>query len=234
MMKIKLTLLATCTVVYSMGVSDSFAAILAAWNFNLLSITTASAPGRGGAPTTIAASSGTGTVGLDGWGGLVDDFAGSTVNQIGSDPAEESLSLVSGVASGGLFPGNGTFMTISFSMLGYEDLVVTYAHRGTTTGFNSGGWSWSTDGVTFTALSGGPIPTTSEAFTLATASFAAVTGVDNNNTVTLRYTLSGATSNSGNNRIDNLQISATAIPEPDPVVLLGALGTLVLVRRRNR
>ncbi len=44
---------------------------VAYWNFNSLSIATASAPGAGGVPTTIAANQGAGTVSLTGWTGLV-------------------------------------------------------------------------------------------------------------------------------------------------------------------
>jgi PEP-CTERM motif len=228
-MKIKSSLFAACAV-FCLGALPAQAVLVAAFNFNSLSITTASPVGSGGVPTTISASSGTGTVALSGWLGTVDDFAGSTINAVGSDAAEESLSLIAGGPSVGPYPGNGSFITVAISMVGLEDLVVTYAHRGTSTGFSTGGWSWSTDGVNFTALVGTPTPTTSTTFALATANFAAVSEIDNVSTVTLKYTFGGATSNSGNNRIDNLQLNA--VPEPASA-LLGSLGLLALLRRRR-
>ena len=68
--------------------SISNAVLIAAWNFNSLSIASAAAPGSGGVPTSISANSGTGTVGLSTWTGLVEDFGGSTINAVGSDPSE--------------------------------------------------------------------------------------------------------------------------------------------------
>jgi hypothetical protein len=215
------------SIVLLSSAATSQAALIAAWNFNTLSITTASTPGSGGVPTSISASSGTGTVGLSTWGGNIDDFGGSTINQVGSEAAEKSLSLIAGTSNA----GNNTFITVSFSTVGFEDIILSYAHSGTGTAFNAGGWSWSTDGTNFTALAGSPVPTRS-AFSLATANFASISNIENTGSVTLRYTLSGATSSSANNRIDNLQINATAIPETS-TTLLGAIGVLALLRRRR-
>jgi hypothetical protein len=50
----------------------------------------------------------------------------------------------------------------------------------------------------------------------------------------VRVTFEGATSDSGNNRIDNIQFNATAVPEPTSGLLIG-LGTLACVAlRRDR
>ncbi len=202
---------------------QSEAALVAYWNFNGLSIATASAPGSGGVPTTISADQGSGTIGLSPWTGLVDDFAGSTINALNSDPTEESLSLVSSA-------GNGSFITISFSMTGLEDPVVTFATRGSSTGFTTGTWSWSTDGVSFTPVAGNTA-TTSTTYGLATVDLSAVNALDMATSVFLRYTLSGATNISGNNRIDNMQINA--VPEPSGAAILGSIGMLGLLRRRR-
>ncbi len=195
------------------------------WNFNALSIATASAPGSGGVPNTITADSGSGTLTLAGsWDGLVDDFGGSTINALNSDAAEESLSLVSNA-------GNGSFIEFSFSTLNLTDIKVTFATRGTSSGYNGGQWSYSTDGANFTNF-GVNTATTSTSFALADSGTTA--GINNLGTAYLRYTLSGATSTSGNNRIDNLQI--TGVPEPTTVALIG-FGTafaLMRIRRRSR
>ncbi len=106
------------------------AALISYYNFNGLSIATASAPGAGGVPTSISADQGAGSVSLSGWTGLVDDFGGTTLNALNNDASEESLSLVSNT-------GNGSYITLSFSTTGLEDIVVTFDTRGTSTGFNS-------------------------------------------------------------------------------------------------
>jgi endonuclease I len=181
---------------------------VAYWNFNSLSIATASTPGTGGVPNSIAASQGTGTLSLTGYLGTVDDFAGSTINVQGSDPAEESLSLVAG-GSSAPFPGNGSYVELQLNLADHADPIVTFATRGTSTGFDSGVWSYSVAGGAFTTIAGVNTATRSTTFALATVDLSAINAVDGQANVRLRYTVSGATSNSGNNRIDNLLVSAT-------------------------
>jgi PEP-CTERM motif len=213
--------------------ASSQAALVAYWNFNGLSIATAAAPGSGSVPASITADQGTGTLTLSGfWNGTVDDFAGSAINALGADPAEESLSLVSAGPAAGPFPGNGSAIQITLSLAGMVDPIITFATRGTSSGFNTGTWSWSTDGINFTNAAGNTA-TTSTIFALATMDLSTANALDNAASVTLRYTLSGATSNSGNNRLDNLQINATPVPEPSATLVL-ALGALGLTARRRR
>ena len=197
--------------------------LVAYWNFNELSIATAAAPGSGGVPTSIGATAGAGTLSLANWTGLVDDFGGSTGNALFGDPAEESLSLIS-------LDGNGSFIQISFSMSGWTDLDISFDTRGTSTGFDTGTWSWSTDGSTFTDFG---INTATRSTTYSTVSPVDTTAVlDGAATAYLRYTLNGATSISGNNRMDNLQL--TAVPEPSMIGLFGLFGAAILLRRRMR
>jgi autotransporter-associated beta strand protein len=175
--------------------------VVAYWNFNSLSIATASAPGSGGVPTSLAADQGAGTLSLTGWTGTVDDFGGSTINSLNSDAAEESLSLLSNA-------GNGSHIQISgLNLTGLSDVRVTFATRGTDTGFNSGQWAFSNDGTSFTAF-GSNTATRSTTFSLADTG--TTNGLDNIATGFLRYVLDGATNTTGNNRIDNLQVTATA------------------------
>jgi hypothetical protein len=202
-------------------VGNAHADLVAHWNFNSLSIATASAPGVGGVPTSIASNSGSATLSLTGWTGLVDDFAGSTLNAQFLDPAEESLSLISNA-------GNNSFIQLSFSMSGFTDLEVAFATRGTASGFDSGLWSYSSDGVNFTDLG---VNTATRTTTYGIASFS-TSALDNQGTAFLRYTLSGATSTTGNNRIENLTL--TAVPEPgSAAVLLGSVIGFGLLRRRR-
>ncbi|MBS0656777.1 MAG: hypothetical protein JSR82_00860 [Verrucomicrobia bacterium] len=158
----------------------------ASWNFD------------GGAPypNPLPANTGTATLDTSGWGGLVTSFAGVTGQAIA-------------LAENGRISGNGTSVDVRVSMAGRRNLVVNFATRGTSTGYTTGTWAWSTDGVTFNTLPGVNTATTGTAFVNRTVSFIG-TGVDNAPNVTLRYTLNGATGTAGNNRIDDLTLSAEA------------------------
>ncbi|MEK7952455.1 Ig-like domain-containing protein [Luteolibacter sp. Y139] len=181
---------------------------VAYWNFsNIPAITTAGLPGTNGIPTTIAASSGTGNVVLTNWLGNVDDFGGSTVNAQNGDVAGVSLSLIAGASP---FPGNNSFIDLTLSMTGKADPIITYATQRTTTGFTTGVWSYSTDGTTFTAVPSGSVSPPAS-YGLQTIDMSSVNALDGAANVTLRYTLSGASAAAGNNRIDNLLVSATAV-----------------------
>jgi len=232
-MKIKSSIFAA-SAVFAIGLQSAEAVLVAAWNFNSLSIANASTVGSGGVPTSIAASTGTGAVSLAGWAGTVDDFNGSTLNAVIGDLAEESLSLIAGPGTGtpAIFPANGSFITINFSTVGLHAVVATFATRGSSSGFNASSWDYSTDGTTFTNFAAAlTTATTSTTFAIATVDFTSITAINNATSVTLRYTLSGATTSAGNNRIDNLQINA--IPEPSSAMLLGAMGILGVLRRRR-
>jgi hypothetical protein len=212
----------------TLSVTSANAALVAYWNFNGLSIASASAQGSGGVPTSIPADVGGGTVGLINWLGMVDDFAGTTINSSGGAVAEEALSLISGGSGAGPFPGNTSSITVSFSMTGLENPVLTLAAQRTPTGFTTNQVAYSTDGVTFTDFGAALTPAAS--FALQTWNLSAVNALDGAPAVILRVTFAGATSSTGNNRIDNLQINA--VPETSSS-LLGALGLLAILRRRR-
>jgi endonuclease I len=203
----KRSLLSLLTVL--MTASGALADTVAYWNFNSLVIPTASAPGAGGVPTSITANQGTGTVSLTGWTGLVDDFGGSTINAISPDASGASLSLVSNA-------GNNSFIELQLNLADFGDPIITFATRGTSTGFNSGVWSYSIAGGAFTTISGVNTATTSTTFALATVDLSAINAVDGQANVRLRYTLSGATNTTGNNRIDNIQVNATMTSDSTP------------------
>jgi len=214
-----------CFLTFCISSLSAPADLIAHWNFNGLSIATASAPGAGGVPVSIASDSGSATLSLSNWTGLVDDFGGSALNAVGADAAGASLSLISTA-------GNGSYLQLAFSMAGYSDIEVSFATRGTSTGYNVGQWSFSSDGISFTDF-GSNTATRDTTFAITSVT---TSDLDNVATAFLRYTLNGATSTSGigtgNNRIDNIQLNAAVIPEPSAAGLL-LLG-LVLLRRFSR
>ena len=180
-------------------------------------------------PTNIPADSGTGTVGLINWLGMVDDFAGTTVNNSGGAVAGVALSLISGGSGAGPYPGNASSITLSFSMTGLENPVLTLAAQRTPTGFTSHQVAYSTDGGVSYADFGAP-QTPAASFALQTWNLSALNALDYAPAVLLKITFAGATGSTGNNRIDNLQINA--VPETT-AGLLGALGLLAILRRRR-
>jgi hypothetical protein len=198
--------------------------LISYWNFNSYD----------GSATVLPANLGLGTLTITGFPDAnLQNLPGTTVNVLGADAAGASLTVVSNV-------NNGDFLTLGFSMTGLEDLVLTYATRRTTTGFNSDQWSYSIDGLTFTPF-GLPVnPTTTTTFDLITRDFSSISTLDNEATVYLRYTFLGATNSSGNNRIDNVQLNASAasvavVPEPSTIALmsLGLVGLTCVRRRRS-
>lgn len=208
------------------AIQNTKADLIAGWDFSTLVSATLN-------PTSISSTVGTATLDLTGFTQSENtNFAGSTLNTFtgGSVTAGQALAIVNSSA-------NGKSMLFTFSLLGYQDLIVTFAGRGTGTGFNSGAWSWSTDNITYTTLAGVNTATTSTTFAVQTADFTAEDGFDNATTAYLKYTLSGATSASGNNRIDNIQFNATvtSVPEPSTFALatLGGIACLFAVRRKR-
>jgi hypothetical protein len=201
------------------------AAVIANWNFNSLSIPANAPPGSGGVPMTIQSSQGTGVLSLAGWGGNVDDFGGSTVNLFPGDTAGASLTLLEGAN------GNNSFIQLNnISFAGLQPVAISYATQGTGSGFTTGTWSWSTNGTTFTNIAGSVSPPASYALVnIDLSNIAALISAPN---VSFRYTLSGATASSGNNRIDNLSI--TAVPEPSSLLILATSALAIPAFRRFR
>ena len=188
----------------AVAISDSIPAappgVIASWNFN-------SANNTSGTPafvSTIPANFGAGEVRLAGWTdtaggsgtvGTNDDFTGVTGT---------SLSLI---GSG----GNGKHFDVVFSSAGWAALSAAFFTRGTGTGYATGTWSWSIDGMNFTPIAGLNTASTVSEFPPepTVVNLANVPELNNAPNVTLRYTLSGATSATGNNRIDDLKIMGT-------------------------
>ncbi len=193
---------------------------LAAWTFDDLPVTDATTT----TPTSVAANVGieaatamlyaNGTNGSSTWlpsisNTELNSFSGTTLN----DPREGSA-IIAGQAyspnGGASLSANGKSMVIKFSMANYKDPILTYATRGTTSGFTSQQWAWSTDNITYTNFTNVTGITTS--FVTKTMDMSGIDQLDQATDVYLRVTFTGATNSTGNNRLDNLVINATEVP----------------------
>lgn len=203
--------------------------VIAAWDFSSLSAAPAT---QSMVPATIGS-------------GMIDLSAFSA-----DSPTERTA--FSGAGSENIFAGaesgtgsalalrgstaNGRSLFLGFSMEGQESLALTFATRGTSSGFSSHQWAYSSDGLSYIPH-GGNTAVNSGSWTTRTVDFSGVSALNGDPTVWLRLTLGGASSVSGNNRFDNLQLLATPVPEPSEYVLVASvvlLGYAVWRRRRTR
>ncbi|HSW47437.1 MAG TPA: PEP-CTERM sorting domain-containing protein [Phycisphaerae bacterium] len=210
------------------------------WRINPLGTTTAM--------TDYASDLGTGVAKLSTWGGTQKDgilvgtngtsgssaadnfgsFTGSTLNDIRPTPF-----------AGGSFSPVGTGNNSKYFLLvlndALENVVLSYATRGTSTGFGTHAYEYSTNGgSTWTSAGSQAANKTTTWSTLSLNLgnvFNATRGAEMN---LIKITVSGATSATGNNRFENMLITGEIVPEivPEPATLgLLALGGLFLRRR---
>jgi hypothetical protein len=166
----------------------------------------------------------------------VSAFAGSTVNAEGADVAGQALALEGTEASGVTNSNNGNFLEIRTNTTNFAGLTLSFATRRTGTGFNSNQLSYSTNGGgSFTNFGAAYDPVTTTALALQSFDLSGIAGLNNNADVRFRVTFTGATSDAGNNRIDNLKVvAATPAPSSVAVMALGGLMPLVAIARRRR
>src|SRR4051812_33587614 len=177
--------------------SAAQAQVLAYWNFNNnASQATLFAPSGG-------VNSGTASMSTIFAAADVTNFSGSTVNAQSGDPAGQALALVNQTE-------NGNFLQFQVSTVGSSGIGLSFATQRTATGFNSDQLFYSTDGTSFTAVGSAYTPPAS--FALQSFDLSSVTALNNTPNAIFRIVFSGASSAAGNNRIDNLVVSA--VPEP--------------------
>ena len=161
-------------------------------------------------------------------------FAAGTSNNVRlGDAAGQALSLQGGTGTS----NNGRNITFSVSTVGFSNIIVSFATQGTSTGFNSNQFQYSLDGTTFVDF--GPPFTPASTFGAVPVIFdlTSIPGLNNNPNAAFRIVFNGATSSTGNNRIDNIVVEGTntTIPEPTTMMLLlSGIAGLAGYRRKGR
>jgi PEP-CTERM motif len=147
------------------------------------------------------------------------------------DPAGMALAFQAGAN----LQNNGMILELHASTLGYTNITVSWAWQRSDTGFNDDVIQESADGTTFQGFSFASIQT--NFWGGHHSSFGAGSPFENNPNFAVRITLSGATSETGTVRFDNIVVTGTKIvPEPATMLLLvgGLAGVAAEVRRRRR
>jgi PEP-CTERM motif len=159
--------------------------------------------------------------------------AGTSNNARLGDAAGQALSLQGGTGTA----NNGRNITFSVSTLGLSNIIVSLATQGTSTGFNSNQFQYSLDGVNFVDFGAPYTPASVFGAVPVVFSLVSIAGLDNNPNAAFRIVFNGATSSTGNNRIDNIIVegtSTTTIPEPTTMLLLlTGLASLAGLKRKG-
>ena len=204
------------------GVNSTKATLIANWNFNALA--------SGTAPSSITASHGAGSLDLSQLNKSADaniDGSGSSLNEFGSDVVGKALALQAGSSE----VENGKSIVFSLSMSGCQNLGLTYATTKSGTGFDGQNWSYSTDGGAHFSSDGlvGSSISVPTSYSTELVNFSSVSALNNNSSILIELTISGATYFSGSDHFDNIQFNAdtiTAVPEPPGWGVIAAIGLL--------
>jgi hypothetical protein len=198
--------------------------LIAGWDFQTTT-NGGTAAATNNAPLLYQANFGTGSLHLDGAQGSstwitstnsttnqVTGFDGTTTNAAPGFATSTAAPAALALRAGASNSANGNSLVFKVNMTGRKDLAVSYATRGTASGFTTHTWSVSTNASDWDEVSvqTGRTNTTFTAITLPV-----ITNANGASNVFLRMTVTGATSSSGNNRIDNVQLVASAYIPPD-------------------
>jgi hypothetical protein len=205
---------------------------IAGWDFQTTANGGTAAAASPNTPRSYVANAGQGVMSLDGTNGSSDwpaatalnAFTGTNLNATGTgsdgnglDPATSTTSSLALLSGGTGTPSNGKSVTLKFSMAAFSGLNLSYATRtsGTTTGFNLHAWDYGTDGSSWTPMSFTSSFSISTSF--AVKSLTATNALDGAAEAYLRLTLTGATSTTSNNRLDNVQVFSNPVTTPTVV-----------------
>lgn len=199
---------------------------IAVWNFN------DAISGTSGGELEFLVDRGSGTMASDFVLLNIGNASGSTLNSNSGDPAGRALRLSSSA-------NNGNSLTWNVSTEGFDSIGISFAIRRTSTGFNNNQFFYSIDsGVSWTSFGNSFNPDTS--FSLQDFGLGGIQELNDNPNAGFRILFDGASSSSGNNRIDNLVIwgdpimppVTTVVPESSTLALtISGLAGVFLVRK---
>lgn len=145
-------------------------------------------------------------------------FGGTTINGVTGEENGGSFAPRGGASN----VNNGKHFELSIPTTGYNNIIITFPTRRTGTGFNSQQVQYTVDGdewITFNTFDISAYANDWVAGQLITIDLSNVDAVNNNPDFKIRIILTGATSDSGNNRFDNIKVTGE---------IAGALATPVI------
>lgn len=181
--------------------------VVAAWTFDQL-------PAKPSTPTEIPAMlSGAQSTAIfcnGEWGSsaFVTENTGNELNALNGttlgDPRQEDAIADRALAFANT-SANGKSFSLRLSTRNFYDLFLTFAIRRSGTGFKTMRWFWSTNGIDYQEVQNGVLQfNTDGEFQISGLDLRAIPEVDNCETLYLRAQIDGATSATGNLRIDNI------------------------------
>ena len=180
---------------------SALADVVAAWNFNSLT---------GTVPTSMVADAGQGGLSLSEFTGGLSGLVGTDINAYNGDIAGQSLT-VTGTTQ------NTKSLVIDVNTLGMKQLQFSMAARRSSSGF-AGMLVQVWNGEIWKDV--GSVSANTTQFQLYSMDLSSFTFVENGS-LRLRIQFSGATSASGNARIDNLRIDGSLVPAPGAIAAIG-------------
>ncbi|MCC5881003.1 MAG: ExeM/NucH family extracellular endonuclease [Idiomarina sp.] len=145
---------------------------------------------------------------------FIQSFAGSTSNALPGFGSGGSLSPQGGAGNS----NNGMSIVMEVETTDLQDIQVSWAQRGTGTGFNSREFAWSVDGSNYTVVET-DTGALGSSWSVQEYDLSAVSALNDQPNVYFRITLDGASNQNGNNRFDNLLVSAINADDADRITV---------------
>jgi sulfur carrier protein ThiS len=138
-------------------------------------------------------------------------FAGSTLNGIEGEMAGGSFAARGGVET----VNNGAYFKITAPTSGFQDIILSYAVQRTSTGFTTQDIEYTLDGNTWQLFT--TVTDIAASFAIKQVDFSGLVEANDNSNFAIRVVLTGATSESGNNRFDNIKITGNELTSGNQV-----------------